>query len=419
MIQILVLSHSPNLGGGELALKSLIDSTRNTYQWTIVFPASTPPDPAVLPKDASIVLLPELQWWCHEAHEAPRQINRRVFLKSYAELRSLAGRADILLTNTITIPWLGFIAQELGKPHVWYIHEFGDIDHNLKFVAGYDETLRTISACSSRILTISESVKSHIARIIPSDKIDLIHQSIDLAELLTIPPSVEDLSNEISALCMGAIKPSKGQRVALEALANLPGVTLDIVGPPADMDYVQQLEKMAKQTNNVRVESRRYSPAQELTRHNLVLMCSENEGLGRVTLEALAAGRPVIGYACRSTAELLADGRGITYSPNSPEALRERVVQLRTHTNPINTQSARDYVIQTFSDSTQSEDFVSCASSAALSPLEDRSTSGEAYLSLITQKQLWLTRSSELKRTIKSLAPKPVKRVVKRLIGRR
>ena len=42
-------------------------------------------------------------------------------------------------------------------------------------------------------------------------------------------------------------------------------------------------------------------------RADAVLMCSPNESMGRVTAEAMAAARPVIGYNSDGTAELIED----------------------------------------------------------------------------------------------------------------
>jgi glycosyltransferase involved in cell wall biosynthesis len=50
-------------------------------------------------------------------------------------------------------------------------------------------------------------------------------------------------------------------------------------------------------------------------RADAVLMCSVSEAMGRVTAEAMATGRPVIGHATGGTSELIRDGQtGLLYS---------------------------------------------------------------------------------------------------------
>jgi glycosyltransferase involved in cell wall biosynthesis len=60
-------------------------------------------------------------------------------------------------------------------------------------------------------------------------------------------------------------------------------------------------------------------------------MCSRNEAMGRVTVEAMGSGLPVIGHASGGTPELLEDGRtGLLY-PGGAEELAERMNTLVTN----------------------------------------------------------------------------------------
>ena len=61
---------------------------------------------------------------------------------------------------------------------------------------------------------------------------------------------------------------------------------------------------------------------------HIVLMCSNNEGLGRVTIEAMAAHRPVIGKMGGGTSEIITDGyNGMLYD-GSDECLVECILKL-------------------------------------------------------------------------------------------
>ncbi|MCK9540302.1 hypothetical protein, partial [Dokdonella sp.] len=95
MKKILVLSHSSSIGGGELALKSLIESTIADYDWTIAFPTSAAPDPAILPDNVHVEAFDDLQWWCHEVNELPRRLDKTAFKRSYERLSRLAKDYDI------------------------------------------------------------------------------------------------------------------------------------------------------------------------------------------------------------------------------------------------------------------------------------------------------------------------------------
>jgi len=59
-----------------------------------------------------------------------------------------------------------------------------------------------------------------------------------------------------------------------------------------------------------------------------LLMCSRHEALGRVTIEAMAHGLPVIGRAEGGTLEVIEDGStGLLYD-KGPEELAVRMLQL-------------------------------------------------------------------------------------------
>ncbi len=62
---------------------------------------------------------------------------------------------------------------------------------------------------------------------------------------------------------------------------------------------------------------------------DVALTCSRDEAFGRVTVEAMKRGRPVVGAASGGTAELIQDGRtGRTYPPGDPAALAGAVEAL-------------------------------------------------------------------------------------------
>lgn len=418
---VLVLCHSASIGGAELALASLIESTKKTYHWTMVF-TDTKKAPDILTQNADNIAYLDLPWWCHEANDSPRKVSKKSLLRNLGRLEQCAKKADILLTNTITIPWLGFLAHKLKKPHVWYVHEFGDIDHNLQFILGYDESLRVIDACSNRILTISSAVKEHLEKIIETSKIDLIHQSIDLSKVMYIPANELSESKPIKLLCMGALKPSKGQHVALAAVSDMndSDITLDIVGPSADQAYVEKLLNESKKSKNIRVQPRPYDIREELSTHDIVLMCSENEALGRVTLESLAAGRFVIGYACTATSELLSNNRGITYTPNTPEALASVIRNIHALSKKIDTETNRKFVSDVFSPRQQADDFKRCVSIATESTRKDKGQSLEMYIAALDNIHLFLSTTGSVKKGVKKVVgkvlPEPAKKYIRRAL---
>lgn len=416
---ILVLTHSAVIGGAELALASLMASTQDRFAWHVVF-TDGKKAPAVLTAHATRTIYLDLPWWCHDAHLAPKKLYPPALQRQLTSLTALARNADILLTNTLTVPWLGLIANTVRKPHIWYVHEYGDLDHHYRFVMGYEQSLSIIAQCSQRVLTISGAVKQHLARIVPASKIDLIHQAVDTERLTRL--AVSQPGSPIRLLALGGIKPSKGQMIALQASQRLHNVTLDIVGPSGDDAYVEQLKQTLATSKNATLQVRAYDVANELQSHDVVLMCSDNEALGRVTLEALAAGKCVIGYACEATRELLSDGRGVLYEPNTPDALAQ-ACQYAFEKFTLDVLKNRRFVTETYSPQRQAEDFAACVAHALSSPLPQASVSLQTYLAELGRRNLFIGYTTHIKqqsrRRLVNSVPASLKLALKKLSPRK
>lgn len=140
-------------------MKSLIESTSSDFSWVVVVASRNNVDKAARASNANYVSI-DFPWWCHEAQDFAPSVQRKKLEENLNKLKDIVRKADLTLTNTITIPWMAVVAEELGKPHVWYVHEFGDIDHNLRFALGYDETLKFINHYSTRVITIGNAIKN-------------------------------------------------------------------------------------------------------------------------------------------------------------------------------------------------------------------------------------------------------------------
>jgi glycosyltransferase involved in cell wall biosynthesis len=97
-----------------------------------------------------------------------------------------------------------------------------------------------------------------------------------------------------------------------------------IVGEVVGEGKIDQLKALAHDLGVAdRVEFWGYidDPYKAYLASDAVLMCSKNEAMGRVTVEAMSACRPVIGYDQAGTSEIIEHGRtGLLYR-GGPEAL--------------------------------------------------------------------------------------------------
>ena len=154
---------------------------------------------------------------------------------------------------------------------------------------------------------------------------------------------------------VGRIDRKKGQDVLVAALRELPpDVHALIVGDPTLdtlSDYFDEVRAYVRDHElQWRVHFRPYAnfPRSAFLAADVVTVCSTQESVGSVTLEAMATGCAVIGTDTGGTAELLGGGRGWTFPAGDPFALAEALLTLRNHPDamPPRIEAGREYIAQ-------------------------------------------------------------------------
>src|SRR3990172_882823 len=67
-------------------------------------------------------------------------------------------RPDVVMTNTIVAPWAALAAYFQKVPHVWFVREYGDIDHKHIFELGREKMLQDIDSLSSLVVNNSKTL---------------------------------------------------------------------------------------------------------------------------------------------------------------------------------------------------------------------------------------------------------------------
>jgi glycosyltransferase involved in cell wall biosynthesis len=253
------------------------------------------------------------------------------WFRASARLADLAQahHVDVVLTNTITMPAGSFAARRSRVPHAWYLHEYGRLDHQQIFHWGEWSSVRAISVLSARVLVNSETLKLHYAQSIPGSKIVVVPYSVEVPSMATAAPAA---NGRFRLILLGEKKAGKGQHDAVRALAclNARGLRceLALVGG-ADPAYEASLRREAttlgleSQIDFIDFDPDRFD---RLSRADVALMCSRFEAFGRVTVEAMKLGRPVVGARAGATPELVRDGEnGLLYRVDDPEDLAAKV----------------------------------------------------------------------------------------------
>lgn len=243
---------------------------------------------------------------------------------------------DIIYSNTSVIP-IGFIlAKLLGKKHVWHIREFIDLDHALGLDFGI-KLLRIGLYHSDLVLAVSNPVANHI---LPKGKntVKVVFNGVATRSEFNKRKadwlSIHD-GNTFTFSIVGSISYQKGQEEAIHAFAKLAkdrsDLRLLVAGNGGGSEFKSLVEEVNKEIKGKIVHLGHVSNINEVYMlTNCLLMCSKNEAFGRVTVEGMSYGIPVIGYNNMGTSIILENKvTGYLYGNGYPELdiVMEEVLQ--------------------------------------------------------------------------------------------
>jgi glycosyltransferase involved in cell wall biosynthesis len=244
-----------------------------------------------------------------------------------------ATRPDVVVTTTGLIPTPALASAVVGIPHVWALHQFVTTDQGLRYLLSEPLSQRVIGWLSEIVVANSRAVEEHFSPPIPRRKMRMLYPGVPGFEAR---PNRIDLPR-LRVLLLGRQTPSKGGTLALEAAGILRHEPIELewrlVGP-SDPGYRDQLAALAREldiTERVQILDHTDTPGHEISWANVVLMCSDAEAFGLVTVEALKSGRPVIGTRSGGTPEIVSDGvNGLLYEPGNAEQLAAALRRLAT-----------------------------------------------------------------------------------------
>jgi glycosyltransferase involved in cell wall biosynthesis len=243
---------------------------------------------------------------------------------------------DVVVTNSVVNPWGAVAAAIAGTPHVWFAREYGDLDHGLQFTIGTRESWEDVGFLSDLVVANSEAIRAHAAGYLPGREILVAYPSIDLDGANAVAPATakpratkaQGAQKPLSIVMVGTVGPAKQQHLAVEALARLrdkgTAATLTLVGPHDHPDYLTTVIESAERlgvADEVRLEGYQADPSTFVEAADVALMLSRSEAFGRVTLEYLASGTPVVGIDAGGTPELIADGHSGFVVAGEPDAI--------------------------------------------------------------------------------------------------
>lgn len=335
-MRVMFVSHSSandGFGGGELTLLNLIDRWRELRPDVEFFVVSRSPE-GLMQAEFDRREVPHHAiafdaWVLPMIRERPIDVIMTSRMDSEA-VSSIAGlirefEPDLVVTNTIVSPWGAIASKMEGVAHAWMVHEFGDLDHGLKFRIGRPETFEDIGLLSEVVVANSEAVRDHITQWVDPAKVTIAYPANDLARARELAGPRSDAAADpqvLRTVLVGRIGPTKGQWRLLRAIAALKAegvlVAANLVGPGggAELREVRDLIEGLKIGELVTITGETDNPFVHVARADVAVMASTCEAFGRVTLEYQALGVPVVAARSGANPELVHEGEtGWLFNP--------------------------------------------------------------------------------------------------------
>jgi glycosyltransferase involved in cell wall biosynthesis len=332
MIRILHIFPSSAIGGSELCALETINALNNTtrHKNYAVFPDYGPMQKKGENEFTKSIIL-HYDWW---VASKPWSLLLKIkmvfgFFKSAQQLKKkiLENKINIVISHTLVTP-IGAMASMLTRrKHLWYIHEYGDLDHSLNFCFGKKLQLTIMDHLSDGVIVNSSALQKHFQPFFPNHNLEKINYVVNYPTIKA--PNKKD-PNKLNICMVGRIAPGKNQIIALEALAILKkeGIRpkLIFVGghEPRYLNELKAYISTHQLYEQVTFISHTTHPWTFVESSDCVLVCSLNEAFGRVTVEGMKAGRIVVASNSSAGPEIINHGKtGFLFSPNAPKELAQ------------------------------------------------------------------------------------------------
>lgn len=224
------------------------------------------------------------------------------------------------------------LAPMVRCPLIWHVHDFYVQRKGFRWLALSTEVFPDLLIANSQAVADQFPRRSRIA---------VIYNGVDVETF--IPATTRARHRDGFSIGMvGAFAPWKGQHIFVQAVAEvgdrLPEARFYLIGDviyatAGHRDYRRELERLVREFGLERrliFEGFRQDIAAVLADLDIVVHCSiEPEPFGRVIIEAMACGKPVIAARGGGVGEIITDGvNGLLVRPGDSHLLAEAILTL-------------------------------------------------------------------------------------------
>ena len=293
-----------------------------------------------------------LYWWNHKirvpAWKRPLSELKQLWRtgwkrRSTAQVVEFARRHDVDLihSNTILTVEGGFACRQLGIPHVWHVRELVGPGHPWRFPIEGPAFGRFLQSQAAKVIANSQATAAAIQPWLPPGLLDVVPNGIDLSRF--VPRRHEATSRPLVVAMVGNLTTRWKNHLLFVRAAGLVDPALPIEwriyghdpshgGQPGQDEYVDQLlaeVRRAGLADRFRLAGFHADPAEIMAQVDLLVHSAESESFGRVIVEGMAAGLPVVGVAAGGVGEIVRhEETGLLAAPGAADEMARYITTL-------------------------------------------------------------------------------------------
>jgi glycosyltransferase involved in cell wall biosynthesis len=339
--RILIISHMAGLCGAERSLLLMLQHMdKNRFEPLVALARRGPLEQVLC--DLGIrtwnIWCP---WWVRI--ESDKQgLLRRVWQESKATFRlcNLIRRenVDLVYTNCSVVFSGALSAFLTRRPHVWHIREILQNNPDLASVLPCRLLFGFVRAFSRVVVVNSVATGRQLAGLHKPSRFHVIYNAQPQCDCQASiqPLNLEGVTpDDWLVSVVGTLQRGKAPDDAIRALAvarrAIPRIRLLLVGDgsPEFKTHLLDLCSSLGISDRVIFTGFRTDVASILSHSHVLVMPSRNDSFGRVLIEAMAVGIPVIGVDAGGISEVVEDGvTGFLVAPGAPEELAMRLIHI-------------------------------------------------------------------------------------------
>lgn len=314
-LHVLFITHYAELYGANHSLLQLMKELKSDYNVLprVVLPFKGRLTEALEKEEIPYIVSRFYIWEYQEGNRLKSTLlyftNLWHYIRLYMRVRSL--KFDLIHSNSSVIDAGVFLKCLLRKPHIWHLREFGKEDYDISYIWGRKFSSWVYRKGGDELIAISRAIYDYYHSLIKTDKIALIYNGIKTPEVF-IPRKKQAC---VEFCCVGALTPLKGQLQIIEAVSfltekGIKNFRVNFIGRFHSEEYRQaMLSYISGHQIGEYVKFWGYQSdvPSLLSQMDVGITPSVKEAFGRVTVEYMMHGMPVLATDSGANPEIVKD----------------------------------------------------------------------------------------------------------------